>query len=81
MRSKSDNIAELLVPDACVRDQLRFLLASEPFKGSKRCLAFLDYVVNQRLDGHTENLREKVIGVEAFGRHAGYDSNPDQRQQ
>ncbi len=77
MKPRSEAIAELSVAEAEVRAQLRLLLASETFKGSKRCLTFLEYVVNQRLGGFTENLREKVIGVEAFGRHPGYDSNDD----
>jgi hypothetical protein len=77
MRVKPEGISELLVPEAEVREQLRLLVTSENFKGSKRCLAFLEYVVAQRLAGSGENLREKVIGVEAFGRSAGYDSNDD----
>lgn len=47
------------------------------FKASKRCRTFLSYAVEQRLAGRTDNLREKVIGVEAFGRSSGYDTAED----
>lgn len=65
------------MPPEDVQRQLRRILSSDVFKGSRRCVVFLEYVVNQRLAGAADNLREKVIGVEAFGRSAGYDSNDD----
>jgi hypothetical protein len=77
MKPRSEEITDLPVSEVEVREQLRLLLTSELFRGSKRCVAFLEYVVHQRLAGASDNLREKVIGVEAFGRSAGYDSNDD----
>lgn len=63
--------------DEVVEQQLERLLESEMFKSSKRCRTFLTHVVKQRLAGHAESLREKVIGVEAFGRASGYDTTED----
>ncbi len=63
--------------DEAVRQQLGRLLESDMFKASKRCRTFLSFVVTQRLAGQAESLREKVIGVEAFGRTSGYDTTED----
>ncbi len=63
--------------DEVVRLQLERLLESEMFKASKRCRTFLSFVVTQRLAGQADSLREKVIGVEAFGRTSGYDTTED----
>lgn len=65
------------IPDAEILRHLERLLASDMFKASKRCRAFLRYVVEQRVAGRIDNLREKVIGVEAFGRSLGYDTADD----
>jgi len=37
----------------------------------------LRYIVGQTLDGRAEQLKERTIGVEAFGRAADYDTNAD----
>ena len=63
--------------DEAVRQQLGRLLESDMFKASKRCRTFLSFVVTRRLAGQGESLREKVIGVEAFGRASGYDTTED----
>ena len=59
-----------------VRNELEEILASHHFHSSKRCEAFLRYVVEQTLAGR-QNLKERSIGVEAFGRTPTYDSNLD----
>ena len=64
-------------PAGEVRAQLASLLASEVFRTSKRCRAFLEFVVERCLDGRAAELREKLIGVEVFQRYPGYDSNDD----
>lgn len=56
---------------------MALLAASEVFRSSKRCRAFLEFVVERSLAGRTAELREKVIGVEVFQRSPGYDSNED----
>ncbi len=77
MKSRVEAIDEARIPDAEVSRQLDRLLESEMFKASKRSRTFLVYVVNQRMAGQVDNLREKVIGVEAFGRSSGYDTTED----
>ena len=70
-------VDEARVPDDEIARQLERLLESSMFKASKRCRTFLAYVVGQRLNGKVDDLREKVIGVEAFARSSGYDTTED----
>lgn len=62
---------------AAVREQLRRLLAHPLFTNSKRYPVLLAYTVEQTLMGHGSNLKERTIGVEAFGREPHYDVNLD----
>jgi len=58
-------------------DQLERMLANPLFKHSKRYPALLRYVVEHALDGHTEQMKERTLGIEVFGREPGYDTNLD----
>src|ERR1700682_3655066 len=60
-----------------VREQLERLLASPVFKNSKICSSLLKYVVHRTIEGKAEHLKERTIGIEAFGRAADYDTNAD----
>jgi hypothetical protein len=60
-----------------VREQLRRLLAHPLFTNSKRYPVLLAYTVKQALDGNASELKERTIGVEAFGREPNYDVNLD----
>ncbi len=57
---------------ALIRDQLARILASPGFVNSARMCQFLRFVVENSI-GSGERLKETVIGVEVFGRAAGYD--------
>jgi len=66
------------VPDpALVREQLRRLVAHPLFTNSKRYPVLLTYTVEQTLLGNGSELKERTIGVEAFGREPIYDVNLD----
>jgi hypothetical protein len=60
-----------------IRSQLAQILASPEFCSSHRCQEFLRFVVEQSLAGHASVLKERTIGVEAFGRAADYETNLD----
>ena len=62
---------------ARIRDELRTVLASEAFKGGKRAQDFLRLVVEHALAGRLDNLRERMLGVEMFGRPVDYDTAND----
>src|ERR1700751_690018 len=65
-------------PDpALVREQLRRLVAHPLFTNSKRYPVLLTYTVDQTLLGNPSELKERTIGIEAFGREPIYDVNLD----
>jgi hypothetical protein len=48
--------------------QLRLVLSSPVFHGSKRCQQFLEYVCEKALTGEMGALKERSIAIEVFGR-------------
>ncbi len=60
-----------------VRTVLESIVSSSAFAGSKRCQDFLRLVVQRALVGDLDSLRERMIGVEMFGRPADYDTSND----
>jgi Tol biopolymer transport system component len=65
-------------PDsAAVRQELERIVASPVFEDSERLVRFLSFVVEETLGGRAGALKESVIGVEVFGRSAGYDPKAD----
>jgi len=63
--------------EEAIRSQLAQILASPEFRTSQRCQEFLRFVVEQSLAGQAGVLKERTIGVEAFGRAADYETNLD----
>lgn len=57
--------------------QLERIQSSAVFGTSKRYPAFLRFVVETTLEGNSECLKERTIGVEVFGRATDYDTNSD----
>jgi len=74
---KDTNLAESLPRAVLVREQLRRLVAHPLFTNSKRYPVLLTYIVEQTLLGNAGDLKERTIGVEAFGREPSYDVNLD----
>jgi hypothetical protein len=62
---------------ADVLSQLAQIQNSHAFCNSARSKEFLTYVVEQVLAGHTENLKERSIGVNLFHRAPSYDTGED----
>ena len=62
---------------AAVRAQLDLLLVHSLFFQSKRYPALLRFVVEQTLEGNADQVKERLIGMEVFGRAPGYDANAD----
>jgi hypothetical protein len=62
---------------AAVRGQLELLLAHPLFCQSKRYPVLLRFVVEQVLNGTSDLVKERLIGMEVFGRTPGYDANAD----
>jgi hypothetical protein len=60
-----------------VLEELNAILASYHFRGSKRYPALLKFIVDAALDNRLSDLKERILGVEVFGRDPGYDTNAD----
>jgi hypothetical protein len=70
-------LAETKGDIASLQQHLREVIEGDAFKGSHRSGQFLQYIVAQAIAGHFESLKERVIGVELFGRSASYDTGDD----
>lgn len=66
-----------VVDSAAVREQLDRLLESPLFRNSKRYPALLRHVVEATLEGRSADLKERLLGIQVFGRPADYDTNVD----
>ena len=60
-----------------VQCHLERVLASKAFAGSKRSQDFLRLILEHALAGRLDNLRERMIGAEMFGRPIDYDTAND----
>jgi hypothetical protein len=71
-----DGIPADLTPEM-IRAQLQLLTRDEIFRASKRSIAFLRFVVEETLKGSADQIKERTIGMEVFGRTSSYDTNLD----
>ena len=62
---------------AAVLQQLERLLQNPHFHKSKRFPVFLRFVVTEALAGRADNLKERTLGIEVFGKDPNYDTNED----
>jgi hypothetical protein len=60
-----------------VAAQLERLLENPHFSHSRRFPSFLRFIVQEELEGRGDQLKERTLGVEVFGRNAGYDTTSD----
>lgn len=65
------------IPVTLIQHTLTQIFHSAPFRSSKQCQQLLQYIVDQTLAGHGEALKERLIGVNVFGRCPDYDTNED----
>jgi serine/threonine-protein kinase len=63
-------------PEA-IREQITRILASEMFANSTRMQRFLALVVDYALSGRSSQLKEYLIGVEAFDKPSSFDPKAD----
>ena len=62
---------------ALILSELALILESAPFRSSKRYPTMLEYCVRHTLDGETEKLRERQLGIVLFSRTPGYETSSD----
>src|SRR5438270_5077491 len=62
---------------AAIRAELERMLLTPIFVQSGRCKRFLTYIVEQTLEGHAGQLKERTIGINVFERANDYDTGDD----
>lgn len=79
VRTKKDHamIAEGEELRLKAQEELNRILKSPAFHGSPRCKQFLQFVVDRALDGQYDVLKERMIGIEVFGRDPAYQTDGD----
>lgn len=65
------------VEKAAVLAQLERLLLNSHFHKSKRFPIFLRFVVTETLAGRADQLKERTLGIEVFGKDSSYDTTDD----
>src|ERR1700734_1333093 len=57
--------------------QLDRLLDNPHFSHSKRFPSFLRFIVTEEIEGRGDQLKERTLGIEVFGRDPSYDTTSD----
>jgi hypothetical protein len=60
-----------------VLQQMNRLLQTSHFKNSRRYPALLKFIVEETLEGRGQFLKERLLGIQVFGRPADYDTASD----
>ena len=60
-----------------VREQIDRIVASATFRPADRLKHFIAFVAGQVLQGKGDSLKEYAVGVQVFGRDAGFDPRTD----
>src|ERR1043166_9684564 len=60
-----------------IQQLLAEILGSAPFRTSRQCQDLFRFIVEHSLAGSEDSLRERVIGIEVFGRAPNYDTADD----
>ena len=62
---------------AALRRHVDEIIKGKAFRGSERSISFLKFVVEKAIAGEFDSLKERVIGVELFGRSPSYSTSKD----
>jgi hypothetical protein len=71
------NVEEETIELDLVREELNRIMTSRHFRTSRRSKEFLQYVVDQKISGNGDLLKERLIGVQLFGRKPDYATGED----
>ncbi|MCW2241542.1 tetratricopeptide repeat protein [Azospirillum canadense] len=65
--------ADEAIPPHAIQDALARVLASREFRGATRKCRFLQFVVQQTLEGHAHCIKAYTIGLDVFDRDTTFD--------
>lgn len=80
VQTRSTSSTESMEPhslDEAVRRQLSQILKSKTFRQVDRLQRFLAFIIEETLSGRGDLLKEYPIGVDVFGKQAGFDPRMD----
>jgi hypothetical protein len=78
MRMAEDpNFGDRHLHSSNIDESLDQILRSARFKDSMQLQTLLKYIVEKSLGGHDDALKERIIGIEVFGRKSDYDTADD----
>jgi len=69
--------ADASAQDVVVRQCLNRILHSSAFGASTRAKQFLSFVVERKLEGRQDEIKERTIGAEVFGRTVDFETSGD----
>jgi S-layer like family, C-terminal region len=75
--TRTTKVIETEADFASLQQHLKEIVEGAAFKGSHRSGQFLTYIVEQSISGHFDALKERIIGVNLFGRSPSYDTGED----
>src|SRR4051812_29613924 len=67
----------VITTSSLIRDELNRLLAYEQLNSSRSLCQFLQFIVEQKLSDHEQEIKEYTIGVKALGRSADFNPQVD----
>src|SRR5260370_36714632 len=70
-------VLEIVPYAAAIREHVREIVSSPAFKGRRRSQEFLRHIIEKALNGQFEDLKERTLGVDLFGRPPAYDTAED----
>lgn len=78
-RGINSDIPDLRDPDRrqAVLDELERVLEGKHFRNSGRAKQFLQFIVERKLEDHSDDLKERSIGTELFHRSPDYSTGDD----
>jgi hypothetical protein len=79
LHADTENSVTTLNPDQRqnVLEELERILHGKRFHNSGRAKQFLQYIVERKLEGHFDDLKERTIGTELFQRPPDYSTGED----
>jgi len=70
-------VLEIVPHAAAIREHVAKIAGSPAFKGSRRGQELLKHIIEKSLSGQFEDLKERTLGVELFGRPPAYNTTED----
>jgi len=71
------HLGERRLQPPTIDESLDQILNSSRFKGSAQLQTLLKYIVEGSINGHSDALKERIIGIDVFGRKSDYDTADD----